>query len=260
MSGVLEAQVTGRVLRLALNRPEKRNALNEELSRALLEALEAADTDAGVGAILLTGNGGAFCAGMDLREALYGEIAVRMAPLHERLFTVIGRMRKPVVAAICGAAIAGGTGLAANAHIVVASDDAQFGLTEIRIGLWPVLIFPACALAMGERRTTELALTGRLFGAAEAKDFGLVTEIVEAPLARATELAERLAAWSPEAMREGMAYISRIRGMSWDEAGAAGLAVRGRMMAGADFAEGVTAFLEKRRAVWPSLGEVGRQR
>ena len=87
-----------------------------------------------------------------------------------------------------------------------------------------------------------------------------MTEIVEDPLARATELAERLAAWSPEAMREGMSYISRIRGMSWDEAGAAGLAVRGRMMAGADFAEGVTAFLEKRRAVWPSLGEVGRQR
>ncbi|NDJ12024.1 MAG: enoyl-CoA hydratase/isomerase family protein [Acidobacteriia bacterium] len=251
--GVLESHLEGRVLRLTLNRPEKRNALNEELSRALLGAMEAADAAAAVGAIVLTGNGGAFCAGMDLREVLDAQVAARMAPLHERLFTMIGRMRKPVVAAIQGAAIAGGTGVAANAHIVIAADDAQFGLTEIRIGLWPVLIFPACALAMGERRTTELALMGRLFGAAEAKDFGLVTEIVPDPLARATALAEALAAWSPEAMREGLAYISRIRGMAWDQSGAVGLDVRGRMMAGADFTEGVTAFLEKRRAVWPSL-------
>ena len=161
--GVLESQLERRVLRLTLNRPQKRNALNEELSRALLAALEAADDDGAVGAIVLTGNGGAFCAGMDLREVLDAQVAARMAPLHERLFTMIGRMRKPVVAAIQGAAIAGGTGVAANAHIVIAADDAQFGLTEIRIGLWPVLIFPACALAMGERRTTELALTGRLF-------------------------------------------------------------------------------------------------
>lgn len=247
---VLEAAHEGRVLHLTLNRPEKRNALNEELSRALLEALEAADTDPTVGAILLNGEGGAFCAGMDLREATDPTIAARMAPLHERLFTVIGRLHKPVVAAIQGPAIAGGTGVAANAHIVIAAEDAQFGLTEIRIGLWPVLIFPACAQAMGERRTTELALTGRIFTAAEAKEYGLVTEINRHPLARATELVRILANWSPEAMRQGMAYIARIRHATWEEAGQIGLEVRGRMMSHPDFKEGVTAFLEKRRPVW----------
>ncbi|HXJ39020.1 MAG TPA: enoyl-CoA hydratase/isomerase family protein, partial [Bryobacteraceae bacterium] len=230
----------------------KRNALNEELSRALLEQFEMADADNSTGAILITGNGDAFCAGMDLREALDRSVAVRMAPLHERLFTVVNRVRKPVVAAVRGPAIAGGTGLAANAHIVIASADAQFGLTEIRIGLWPVLIYPACVLAMGERRTMDLALTGRLFGAAEAKEYGLVTEINEHPLVRAEKLAALLAGYSPDAMREGLEYITRIRGLSWCDAGSEGLEVRSRMMAHPDFAEGVNAFLEKRKPAWPS--------
>jgi enoyl-CoA hydratase/carnithine racemase len=250
---VLEITREGRVLRLVLNRPEKRNALNEELSRALLEALEQANTNPGVGAILLTGQGDAFCAGMDLREAIDPHMAPRMAPVHERLFSILNRMRKPVVAAIRGAAIAGGTGLAANAHIVVASPDAQFGLTELRLGLWPVLIYPACVLTMGERRTLELALSTRIFSAAEAQEYGLVSELSDHPLVRAEKLVQELAERSPEALREGLEHVARIRHASWEDAGAAGLEVRARMMAHPDFTEGVTAFLEKRRPAWPSL-------
>ncbi|MGH9658996.1 MAG: enoyl-CoA hydratase/isomerase family protein, partial [Bryobacteraceae bacterium] len=123
----------GRVARLALNRPDKRNALSFALCRALVEALEQAEADPGVGAILLSGHGPAFCAGMDLGEMESPE-AMAASQIHERLFTAGARSRKPIVAAVEGAALAGGMGLAANAHIVVAAEDATFGLTEIRIG------------------------------------------------------------------------------------------------------------------------------
>jgi len=180
------------VLRVTLNRPEKRNALNLALCEELVEAFDQADVDQGVGAIVVHGNGPAFCAGMDLRETADVD-QVQLASIHELLFTSIQRLRTPVIAAVHGAALAGGTGLAANAHIVYARPDARFGLTEIRIGLWPVLIFRAVQHAMGERRTVELSLTGREFKAAEAKDFSLVSEVVEDPLARAMETAAAIA-------------------------------------------------------------------
>jgi enoyl-CoA hydratase/carnithine racemase len=184
----IETTRHARVLQIALNRPARRNALNADLCSQLVEAFDQAEADNWVGAILLTGNGPAFCAGMDLHEVLDSN-TLQLTELHERLFTTINRIRKPVVAAVHGPALAGGMGLAANAHIVVASPDARFGLTEIRLGLWPVLVFRACELAMGERRTTELSLTGRIFEAEEAMRCGLVTEITADPLKRALEIA-----------------------------------------------------------------------
>ena len=88
-----------------------------------------------------------------------------MNALHEQLFTIGVRLEKPMVAAVHGAALGGGTGLVANCHVVVALRDAAFGLTEIRLGLWPFLVFRAVAAALGERRAMELALTGRVFRA-----------------------------------------------------------------------------------------------
>ena len=133
----------------------------------LVEAFDKADGDRSVGAILLQANGPTFCSGMDLKETIEVD-QVRLAGIHERLFTMIHRLRTPLIAAVHGHALGGGTGLVANAHIVVASPEAVFGLTEIRIGLWPVLIFRSVEHAMGERRTVELSLTGREFTAAEA--------------------------------------------------------------------------------------------
>ena len=158
MTELLELSQEWRVLRITLNRPEKRNALNLELCRQLVEAFEKADNDRYIGAIVLNANGPAFCAGMDLKETIDVD-QVQLAGIHERLFTTIHRTRTPIIAAVHGAALAGGTGLAANAHIVIAKDDARFGLTEIRIGLWPVLIFRSIDHAIGERRTVELSLT-----------------------------------------------------------------------------------------------------
>jgi enoyl-CoA hydratase/carnithine racemase len=248
---LIEITRHARVLRIALNRPEKRNALNLDLCSQLVEAFDEADADNWVGAILLTGNGPAFCAGMDLHEVLQSS-TVRITELHERLFTTIDRTRKPVVAAVHGAALAGGTGLAANAHIVVASPNARFGLTEIRLGLWPVLVFRACELAMGERRTAELSLTGRIFEAEEAMRYGLVTEIAADPQKRALEIATTISEYSPVAIAAGLDYVHQIR-PDWSHAGTLGHRMRIHLMQGGDFKEGVRAFLDKRPPSWPSL-------
>jgi methylglutaconyl-CoA hydratase len=178
---------------------------------------------------------------MDLKEALEARDD-RTAGIHERLFTVLDWTQKPIVAAVHGAAAGGGTGLAANAHIVVAAPDARFGLTEIKIALWPVLIFPAVALAMGERKATELSLTGRFFDAHEAQQFGLVSEVVENPLARAKSLAKEIAEFSANALAKGLAYSRRIRNMSRQESGQAGRETRAQLMAHPDFARAVKAF------------------
>ncbi|MGA2713610.1 MAG: enoyl-CoA hydratase/isomerase family protein [Bryobacteraceae bacterium] len=241
-----------RILRITLNRPEKRNALNLELCKQLVEALDGADTDRGVGAVVLNANGPAFCAGMDLKETIDVD-QTRLADIHERLFTTIHRIRTPIIAAVHGAALAGGTGLAANGHMVIARDDARFGLTEIRIGLWPVLIFRSIEHAMGERRAVELSLTGREFSAGEARDYGLVTEIADDPLRRATDLAMQLAGFSPVAITAGLDYVHQIRGRDWEDAGRVGRVVRDRLLSNEDFKEGARAFLEKRHPSWPSL-------
>lgn len=250
----IETAQTERVLRIALNRPEKRNALNLDLCRELVAALDTADSDSRIGAVLLCGNGKSFCSGMDLTEVGTAD-AEAMNQVHEQLFTVNARITKPIVAAVNGPALAGGTGLVANAHIVAAAEDATFGLTEIRIGLWPFLIFRGVSLAIGERRCVELALTGRIVGSREALDWGLVHHVVPGgeTEAVAAGIAQRLSRSSPLAIRSGLEYVQEIRGKSWAEAGQIGRGIREQVLYGGDFAEGLEAFRGKRAPIWPSL-------
>jgi len=253
MSESLQISREGRVLHLVLNRPDRRNALNMDLCTALGAALEEAENDAGVGAVLLRGNGKSFCAGMDLHEVL-APSSGDVNEIHERIFTAGIRLTKPLIAAVHGAALAGGTGLAANCHIVVAADDATFGLTEIRIGLWPFVIFRTVAAALGQRRATELALTGRIFGASEAREYGLAHHIVEpaALLQRAQEIAGAIAESSPTAIHAGLAFVRAARGKTWEEAGDLARQMRNEVFRSADFQEGIRAFQEKRPPRWPS--------
>jgi len=218
MSGMLEITRTARVLRIALNRPEKRNALNAELCHALVSAIEDGAKDPAVGVVVLTGNGPSFCAGMDLTE-IGQTTSDRLDQAHEQLFTVGTRLVKPLIGAVDGPALGGGTGLVANCHIVVASDQASFGLTEIRLGLWPFLIFRPVAAAIGERRAVEMALSGRIFGAKEAEKATLVHEIAPKALDRALEIAEMIAGYSPSSIRSGMMFLQEARGRSPRDAG-----------------------------------------
>ena len=255
MTDVLHSVREGRLLRLTLNRPDKRNALDAALCRKLVSALEQAAGDPAVGAILLTANGTAFCAGMDLAEIAQAAHAEDIDAVHEQLFTIGARLAKPLVAGVHGAALAGGTGLVANCHIVVAGPEASFGLTEIRLGLWPFLVYRAVAGALGERRTLELSLTGRIFGPGEARDLGLAHEVAEDAPDRAGEIARAVAEFSPTAVQTGMAFVQRVRGLGWREAGAIAREVRNQVFAGEDFHEGIRAFREKRSPRWPSIGE-----
>src|SRR5947209_9410198 len=176
MSEILEIVRSGRVVEVRLNRPDKRNALSAELCREVVSVVEHAGCDPGVGAIVLAANGPAFCAGMDLAEVRPGN-SEEITLAHERLFTLGARLTKPLIGLIEGSALGGGTGLVANCHIAIAGPQALFGLTEIRLGLWPFLIFRAVTAAIGERRTLEMALTGRIVGPAEAKEAGLIHEV-----------------------------------------------------------------------------------
>lgn len=245
----------GRVLHLTLDRPDKRNALNAGLCAALVEAITAAQTDATIGSILIDSSGPVFCAGMDLDEATSPEAAASLNVVHEKLFTIGSISRKPIVAAVAGPALGGGIGLLANAHVVVAAQGTLFGLTEIRIGLWPFVIYRSVEAAIGPRRTLELSLTGRLFSVQEALTWGLVHH--SAPNFevddRATQIARELSHASPDATALGLRYVHESRGKNWQEAGVLAGEIRQEAFQNLDFLEGVAAYREKRAPVWPSL-------
>jgi enoyl-CoA hydratase/carnithine racemase len=249
---MIETARSGRVLRITMNRPEKRNALSVDLCHALVEAMEAAERDTSIGAILLAANGPSFCAGMDLMEL--GKVSTdEVDRIHEQIFTLGARMVKPIIAAVQGPALGGGTGLVANCHIVVASEAATFGLTEIRLAMWPFLIYGPMVEALGERRTMDLALTGRIFGAAEAKEMGLVHHVVEDEAAVAAEIAETVAGYSPSSVRSGLMFVQDMRDRGWRSASDIARMVRREVFESDDFVEGVRAFREKRKPAWPSM-------
>jgi methylglutaconyl-CoA hydratase len=233
----------GRLRRLTLNRPDKRNALDVALCRSLVEAVREAASDPTVGAILLNAAGKDFCSGMDLAEALEAN-PDEMLAVHQELFSMGARLRKPMLAAVQGAAVAGGLGLALNAHIVAASSGARFGLPEVRIGLWPYVIMPVVAAATGFRKATELALTARIVHAEEACRMGIVDMVVEpdALNEQAERMALELAERSATVMEQGLSFMQQIAGL--DPVSAAQLAGRFRREAhdSADFREGVLAF------------------
>ena len=204
---MLEISTLGEVRRLNLNRPEKRNALSFELCCQLTAALDIADQDPLIHAILLTAAAPAFCAGMDLKEI--GTVPESdLSEIHDALFTVNTRLTTPLIAAVNGAAVAGGTGLVANAHIAIAHPDSRFGLPEVKIGLWPLLVFRAVSHAIGQRRATAWSLTGRTIQAAEAQASGLITELHEEPEQRAAEIAQTIASFRREAISIGLDYVN----------------------------------------------------
>ena len=247
MNEILQTSREGRVLRVSLNRPEKRNALSSALCLQLVKTLEEAAHDPSVGAVLLTGNGISFCAGMDLDEIGAAD-SEAIDQAHEQLFTIGARLTTPIVAAVRGAALGGGTGLVANCHIVVAAEDARFGLTEIRLGLWPFLIFRSVAAALGERRTVELALTGRIFDAREAREIGLAHELAADAESRGAEIAAAIAAFSPTAVHRGMMYVQEARGRDWRAAGDIARRVRNFVLDSREFREALGSFRQKRSA------------
>src|SRR5229473_3512265 len=195
------------VATITLNRPEKRNALSFQLVDEILAALDAVEkSDALV--VVLTGAGKAFCAGLDLDElkSLIGKTHAENVEDSRRMVRIFRRLYdfpKPTIAAVNGAAIAGGTGLATQCDFTLAVPEAKFGYTEVRIGFVPGIVSSFLIANIGEKRARDLLLTGRIFGAEEAHRLGLVNEIIapEQLMARAQELARQLLENSPASLR-----------------------------------------------------------
>ena len=191
------------VATITLNRPEKRNAISHALVDELLAALDEIERSAAQ-VVILTGAGKAFCAGMDLDElkALLGKTHdenVQDSSRMARIFRRIYDFPLPTIAAVNGAAIAGGTGFATMCDFTLAVPEAKFGYTEVRIGFVPAIVSSMLVWQVGHKIARDLLLTGRLIDAAEAHAFGLVNEVVEPSrlMARARELASQLMENSP---------------------------------------------------------------
>jgi methylglutaconyl-CoA hydratase len=209
--------------------------------------------------LILTGAGKAFCSGMDLEnlKALIGrtpeqnvEDSQRMA----RLFRTLYDFPKPTIAAVNGAAIAGGTGLATLCDFTLAVPEAKFGYTEVRIGFVPAIVSTFLLRQVGEKVARDLLLTGRLFDAAEALRIGLITEIVPAEtlLKRAAELAGQLMENSPASLGYTKRLLSEAARAELDAHIDAAVRENAGIRATADFREGITSFLEKRKPKWSS--------
>lgn len=245
-----------RVATITLNRPDKRNAISYELIEDLLAALaEVAESSALV--MILTGAGKAFCSGMDLEnlKALIGrspEQNLKDSQIIARLFRALYDFPKPTIAAVNGAAIAGGTGLATLCDFTLAVPEAKFGYTEVKIGFVPAIVSAFLLRQVGEKIARDLLLTGRLFDAEEAKRIGLVTEIVSAEglLARARELAGQLMENSPASLLYTKRLLSEAARDELDRQINVSVRENAAIRLTTDFREGITSFLEKRKPKW----------
>jgi methylglutaconyl-CoA hydratase len=241
---------------IMLNRPARRNAMTPEMQDELITALEKAATSH-CRVVVLTGAGEAFCAGLDLQHLQ--AIADKSQTEHvadaervARLFRTLYELPKPTIAVVQGAAIAGGTGLATICDFTLAAHGVKFGFTEVKIGFVPALVSAFLALQVGDKRAKGLLLTGRLFTAEEAQQMGLVNEVVlgEELAGRAAALAAQLKTNSPQSMAATKRLMAKQNEAWLDAAIAHAMTANAEARAMHDFREGVTAFLEKRPAVW----------
>jgi methylglutaconyl-CoA hydratase len=244
------------VVHLTLNRPDKRNALSFQLLDELTRALDEVEkSEAQI--VILTGAGKAFCAGMDLEElkSLTGKSHTenvadsrKMAQIFRRLY----EFPKPTIAAVNGAAIAGGTGLATMCDFTLAVAEAKFGYTEVRIGFVPAIVSSILVWQVGHKIARELLLTGRIFGAVEGYRLGLVNEVVGAGqlMSRAQELAAQLMENSPTSLRLTKQLINGFISAQLDAQIEQAIEENASIRQTADFREGVASFLEKRKPHW----------
>src|SRR5438132_2366648 len=241
---------------ITLNRPDKRNALSIQLLEELLTALDEVEkSDAQVG--ILTGAGKAFCAGMDLDElkSLTGKSHAENVEDSRRMVRIFRRLYdfpKPTIAAVNGAAIAGGTGLATMCDFTLAAPEAKFGYTEVRIGFVPAIVSSILVWQVGHKIARDLLLTGRIFEATEGHRLGLVNEVVPAEqlMGRARELATQLMEKSPASLRMTKKLINSYIADALDRQIESAVQENAAIRQTQDFQEGVGSFLEKRKQRW----------
>lgn len=253
---VLQERVDA-VAKLTLNNPDKRNAMDYDMVGALIDALKAADEDPEVRAVVIAGAGDHFSAGGNLKE--FAEELELPAVEHWKaadpwieLFRLVRKVHVPVIAAVQGYALAGACGLVALCDLAVAAEDARMGMTEIRIGLVPMIVLPALRAVVGERKALEMALTGNIYDASDALQMGLVNCVVppEELEAAAMDLADGLSKKGPAALALGKRLFYASADMGYEEALEFARSIRAVCMLAEDVGEGVDAFLNKREPDW----------
>ena len=252
----LQLVFDGGIATVTLNRPDKRNAISYALIEDLLRALDEVDKSS-ARVLIITGAGKAFCSGMDLDnlKALIGrtpEQNLQDSRMMVSLFRTLYEFPKPTIAAVNGAAIAGGTGLALLCDFTFAVTEAKFGYTEVRIGFVPAIVSTFLLRQVGEKIARDLLLTGRLFDAAEALRLGLIREIVpaESLLARARVLATELMENGPMSLACTKRLLTDHARAELDSQIESAIRQNAEIRNTADFREGITSFLEKRKPKW----------
>ncbi|MEM1403521.1 MAG: crotonase/enoyl-CoA hydratase family protein [Pseudomonadota bacterium] len=244
-------EVMGGTLLITLNRPEAKNAANKALAVGLAAAIDELESNDELRVAILTGAGGTFCSGMDLKAFVTGETP----SIEGRGFAGLTEYRssKPIIAAVEGYALAGGFELAISCDLVVAANDSKFGIPEVKRGL--------AAAAGGlvklpkqipSRIAMELALTGDFISADRAYELGLINRVVESggAVEGAKALADSIAANGPLAVKASLAAVAGAQDWSTEEMFAKQMAIVGPVFTSEDAIEGATAFAEKRAPNW----------
>ena len=246
-------EIRGRVGLVTLNRPQAMNALNNQLMRELMDALEGFDQNDAIGAMVITGNEKAFAAGADIKEMAGRSIREMMDTDHIAVFGRIRTIRKPVIAAVSGWALGGGCEIALSCDMIVASESARFGQPEINIGVIPGAGgTQRLTRAVGKVTAMEMILNDRRLTAQEAYQFGMVNRVVpvEGYLNEALKLAEEIAARAPVAVRAAKKMINQ----TFERVLSEGLAEEKQefynLFATEDQKEGMQSFIEKRKPEW----------
>src|SRR6202171_2850312 len=256
MYETLLLDISGKLATLTLNRPDKRNATSAAMISELQSALDAIEkSHARVG--ILTGSGKAFSAGMDLE--MLAALA-KQSPTENQedsrgmaeMFRRIWSFSKPLIAAVNGVALAGGCGIATLCDFTLAVPEAKFGYTEVKIGFLPAIVSVFLTRQIGDKRARDLLLTGRMITAAEAKELGLVNEIVEPNrlMDRAKELAAVLIEASPSSLTRAKRLLTASASSTIDADLERAVLENARIRCTPDFKEGLASFLEKRKPQW----------
>jgi len=247
----------GPILRLTLNRPEVRNAFDEEVIQAISAAAASATEDPSLRAVVLAGKGKTFCAGADIAWMAKAIAYSRQENLSDaedlaRMLERLDTLPVPVIGRIQGSALGGGVGLAAICDTVIAADTAVFALTEVKLGILPAVVAPYVLRKIGISAARELFLTGARFDAARARQIGLVHEIVpEADLdAAVTRRIDEVLTAGPQGVAKAKALIREIAGAPPDHViGVTTNAIASQRVSD-EGQEGLRAFLEKRKPSW----------
>ncbi len=249
---ILVSEAGDGVARLTLNRPDKRNALNDELIAALKSALRRAHDDPTIRVAVLTGAGSDFCSGADLAAlqkismASVAENLVDAQSLME-LFLLIREVRMPVIAAVRGRALAGGCGLALACDMVMAEQGARFGFPEVKIGFVPAMVTAILRRNVSEKRAFELLTVGREIDAQEAAGMGLVNHIFESGTfeEQVQEFASQFTKLSKSAVELSKRLLYRTDELSFEDSLAAGADVNVTARMTSDVKKGIAAFLSR---------------